>query len=142
MSTAVDSKSIVREYLEGVLTGNQASRVDDYVTAGYVNHLLPPGTPPGPEGEKQLLGAFAQGFPGFTITLQDLVEQGDKIAARWRFRGTHDGSFQGIPATGRQVDVEGINIFQLEGDKLKENWPAFDMMGLMQQIGVIPAPQQ
>ncbi len=140
--SAVAQASRVRSYMEEVLTQNRSSEIDDYVTADYVNHLLPPGTPPGPEGEKQLLAMFHDGFPGFTISVEDLVDDGEKVGVRWRFRGTHDGSFQGIPATGRQVDVAGINIFHLAGDKFKENWPSFDMFTLMQQIGVIPTPGQ
>ena len=137
-----ENTAIVRRYLEEVLTQNQVAAIPDYVTTDYVNHQLPPGTPRGPTGEQQLIAGFHGGFPGFTITIQDAVDDGPKVAVRFRFQGVHTGTFQGIPATGKRVDVQCINIFHLQGTQIKENWPSLDMLSLLQQIGVIPAPGQ
>jgi steroid delta-isomerase-like uncharacterized protein len=135
-----ENTTIVRRYLEEILTQNQIAAVPDYVTTDYVNHLLPSGTLRGPAGDQQLIAELHSGFPGFNITIQDAVDEGHKVAVRFRFQGVHTGTFQGIPATGKRVDVQGINIFHLQGAKIKENWPSLDMLGLLQQIGALPTP--
>jgi steroid delta-isomerase-like uncharacterized protein len=137
-----ENKEMVRRYMEEVLSEKRVDEIDDYVTADYVNHLLPPGMPQGPQGEKLFLGMFQQAFPDYTISVERLVGEGDKVVAHWSFRGTNSGEFQGMPATGKQVNVEAINLFRISDGRIAENRPAFDMLGLLQQIGVVPMPGQ
>jgi predicted ester cyclase len=70
----------------------------------------------------------------------DLIAEGDKVAGRWTARGTHKGDLFGIPPTGKQGTVTGIDIYHFAGGKIEENWSNWDALGLMQQLGVIPAP--
>lgn len=91
------------------------------------------------EGYKQLLRAFHAGFSDLRITVEAQVAEGELVANRLRITGTHDGNFQGIPATGRPVDIVAMNMMQLVDGRLSEMWGQPDLMGLMQQLGVIPA---
>ncbi len=84
---------------------------------------------------------FAAAFPDGQMTIEDLVAEGDRVVARTTFNGTHQGEMQGIPATGKAVSVSGITIFRLDNGKIAEGWLVNDNLGLMQQLGVIPATQ-
>jgi steroid delta-isomerase-like uncharacterized protein len=137
-----ENKEMARRYMEEVLSEKRVDEIDSYVTDDYVNTLLPPGMPQGPQGEKLFLGMFQQAFPDYTISIERMVGEGDKVVAHWSFRGTNSGEFQGMPATGKQVQVQGINLFRFSNGRIAENRPAFDMLGLLQQIGVVPMPGQ
>ena len=84
---------------------------------------------------------FRAAFPDLHVTLEDVFGEGDKVATRGYFTGTHQGEFNGIPATGKQVKVSYIDLWRLENGKAVDNWVQMDMIGLMQQLGVIPAPE-
>ena len=85
---------------------------------------------------------FLTAFPDFHVTLEDVIAEGDKVASRGVWRGTHQGNFMGIPATGKSVAVSYSDIWRFENGKAVENWVQMDMLGLMQQLGVAPAPGQ
>ncbi|MCX5599233.1 ester cyclase [Streptomyces phaeochromogenes] len=87
------------------------------------------------------LGAQAmwEGFPDLQISVEDMFGAGDKVAVRVHFRGTHRGTFQGIPATDRQVSFRSVELYRIEGDRIAEEWVAPDMISLMQQISPTPA---
>ena len=94
------------------------------------------------DGHKMLMSAFRGGFADMCVIIEEQVAQGNLVTNRLKMTGTHTGSFQGIPATGKQVTIVGINIMQFEADKIVEIRGVLDVMGLMQQIGAIPAPTQ
>lgn len=75
-------------------------------------------------------------------TIEDQIAEGDKVVSRLTIRGTHKGEFMGIPPSGRQFTVELIDIHRISGGKVVERWGIFDQLGMMQQLGVIPAPVQ
>ena len=74
--------------------------------------------------------------------LEDMIAEGDKVAVRFTLRGTHGGDLMGIPPTGKPVAVTGIDINRIADGKIAERWANFDALGLMQQLGVIPTPEQ
>ena len=76
-----------------------------------------------------------------TITVEAQVAEGDRVANQLVMRGTHQGPFQGIPATGRAVTVTGNNLMRIEAGQIQELWGYLDALGMMQQLGVIPTPQ-
>jgi predicted ester cyclase len=78
-------------------------------------------------------------FPDIQYTLEDLLAEGDRVVARFTARGTQTGVFQGIPATGSTAAVSSIAIYRLAGGKVAEQWLEYDQLGLLQQLGVIPA---
>jgi steroid delta-isomerase-like uncharacterized protein len=136
MSTE-DNKEIVRRfYGEGV---HNPAIFDELLAPTYVLHL--PGSPPiaGIEQAKQLMVAYTSAFPDLQLTTEDVVAEGDKVAIRNTWRGTHHGAFQGLPSTGKHVMFTGSDFFRFVGGKIAEQWADLDALGLMQQLGGIPA---
>jgi steroid delta-isomerase-like uncharacterized protein len=82
-----------------------------------------------------------QAFPDLQITVEDQIAEGDKVATRWRGRGTHQGDFLGIPSTGRPMEIAGITIFRLADGKIVESWGNPDNLGMLVQLGVISLPE-
>ena len=76
-------------------------------------------------------------FPDIRITAEDMVAEGDKVACRGTFSGTHKGEFMGIAATGKQINVGVIEILRIVGGKMVEHWNIVDNLGMMQQLGVV-----
>lgn len=137
MSSEYNKSVILRGFKEGVNQGN-LSLFDELVDPAYVNYSFPaPVT--GPEAMKGAVQAFLTGFPDMQVTIEDVLAEGDRVATRGYFTGTHKGEFNGIPATGKSIKVDFCDIWRLENGKAIENWVQMDMMGLLQQLGVIPA---
>jgi steroid delta-isomerase-like uncharacterized protein len=136
MSTPENKAIIRRLFEEGLSTGDMAL-LDEIVAQDFTLHGAPPGLPSGREGLKLLVGMFRSAFPDYRDSIEDLVAEGDKVVVRWTFRGTHTGDFQGIPATGKHVKTTGISIFRVDDGKIKDDWTIIDMVGLLQQLGVV-----
>ena len=83
---------------------------------------------------------FLGAFPDLAVTVDDIVAEGDKVVLRSTGRGTHTGDLQGIPPTGKSMTISAIDIFRVSGGRIAEQGEMFDQMGMMQQLGVIPAP--
>jgi steroid delta-isomerase-like uncharacterized protein/deazaflavin-dependent oxidoreductase (nitroreductase family) len=131
-----DNKALVRRfYAEGV---HNPALFDELLAPTYVLHF--PGSPPiaGIEQAKGLMAAYTSAFPDLQLTTEDMVAEGDKVAIRNTWRGTHHGAFQGVPPTGQHVTFTGSDIFRFVGGKIAEQWADLDALGLMQQLGVIP----
>jgi steroid delta-isomerase-like uncharacterized protein len=88
---------------------------------------------------KLLMAVFTSAFPDLQLTTEDLVAEGEKVAIRNTWRGTHQGAFQGVPPTGKYVTFTGTDLFRVEGGKIAEQWADLDALGLLQQLGAIPA---
>ncbi len=100
---------------------------------------------PGPmdrEAFKQFLSLFQAAFPDGRHIIEDQLAEDDKVTTRWMWRGTHRGDFQGMPATGTEVTLTGMNIDRIVGGRIVERWVQFDSMGLLQQLGALPTPSQ
>ena len=138
MSTETN-KAIVRRYFEQVFNEHRRDLVEEFLAENIELHGS--GLAPGLEVVKQWLTMFAAAFPDGHMTIEDVVAEEDRVVARTTFNGTHRGEMQGIPATGKTVDIPGITIFRLDNGKIAEGWLLNDNLGLMQQLGVIPAPQ-
>jgi steroid delta-isomerase-like uncharacterized protein len=142
-SMSVDAnRAVTQRFYEEVWNNGNLDAVDDIMTGNFVDHAAPPGFPSGPEGAKQVFTMYRSAFPDFRLNVWDLIAEGDKVVARWSTQGTHQGELMGIPPTGKRVEVTGIDIFRFAEGKIAEHWAEFDMLGLMQQLGVIPAPGQ
>jgi predicted ester cyclase len=106
-----------------------------------VEHDELPGLERGKEGVKQLFRMYRGAFPDLRLQPEDVLVSGDKGVARVRATGTHQGELMGMPATGRHVDIQLIDITRFGDDGLaREHWGVSDMLGMMQQLGAIPAP--
>jgi len=92
------------------------------------------------EGFKAFVGINLGAFPDVKVTSDSLVAEGDKVVNRWTAIGTHTGELMGIPATGKRITMTGITIVRVADGKITEFWMESDQMGMMQQLGVVPAP--
>lgn len=139
--SAEENKVILHRLIEEFNKGNLAA-ADESLAASFVDHSDPPGMPPGLEGHKQVLSMLLSAFPDLHVQVEDLLAEGDKVASRFTMRATHKGNFMGIPPTGKQVTITGIEIVRAEGGKFVERWANIDALGMLQQLGAIPAPGQ
>jgi steroid delta-isomerase-like uncharacterized protein len=114
----------------------------EHVADDFVEHdELPGGLEPTKEGVKQMFHMYLAAFPDLRMDAEDVLVSGDKVVARARATGTHQGDFMGMPATGKRVDVQLIDIIRFGDDGLAvEHWGVLDALGMMQQLGAIPAP--
>ena len=142
--SAEESKRLMHRFIEEWNKGDMETLnrvIDDTVDANFVNHSATnPEEGRGPQGVKRVFGAFRAAFPDGRTTIEDVIAEGDTVVTRWTFRGTHEYEFAGVAPTGRQVTLTGINIDKIAGGKFVERWYQMDMLGLMQQLGVIPRP--
>jgi len=136
-----DNKALVRKMVEEVFNRGNMNQVDMFLAPDFVEHEeLPLGMPRNREGVKLLTAAFRKALPDFKATIEDMVAEGDKVVVRQTWSGTHKGEFMGVPATGNRVSFGVIDIIRIAGGKFVEHWGQMDGMGMMQQIGAIPAP--
>jgi predicted ester cyclase len=140
MSTEENKTRLRRVFDEGI-NQKQLDVFDELLAPNYVNYNMP-APAPGPAGFKQLIGMFHMAFPDMHITIEDEFGEGDKVGTRGYITGMHKGEFMGIPATNKPVKVMYIDLWRVENGKFVENWVQMDMLGLMQQLGVVPAPGQ
>ncbi len=139
MSTE-DNKATTRRFFEEVFNRGNLAIVDEIKSSNYMFH--DPGLPEpvrGPEGFKHYLAMFRTAFPDLHSTIEDLLAEGEKVAVRFTFAGTQQGELMGIPPTGKQVTVTAILIARLVNGKFVEGWINYDALGMLQQLGVIPA---
>ncbi|MGB7874030.1 MAG: ester cyclase [Anaerolineales bacterium] len=139
MSTETN-KAIVRRYIEQVLNEQRHDLVEEFLTENIELHGS--GIPPGLEVVKQWFSTYATAFPDGRTIIEDVVAEDDRVVARTTFNGTHQAEIEGIPATGKKVSMPGITIFRLDNGKIAEGWLVSDNLGMMQQLGVIPRPQE
>ena len=139
MSTE-ENKALVRQAIEKVWNAHNVAAVDDLYAAGLVNHdpLNPEVT--GLEAFKAWVSAVFSSFPDLRVVVDDMVAEGDKVAKVYTLHGTQKGEFQGIPPTDKPVAMNGITIYRIADGKIAELTWSYNMLGLMMQLGVIPAP--
>ncbi len=135
---AEQNKAAARRFLEETDKGN-LDVIDEQVSPDAVDHNPFPGQAPGAEGVRQVFAMLKAAFPDMSQSIQDMVAEGDRVAIRSTLHGTHRGEFLGIPATGKQVALPGIDIIRFDEEgKMIEHWGLFDVPLLMQQLGVMP----
>jgi steroid delta-isomerase-like uncharacterized protein len=139
MSTE-ENKAIVRRWFEEVINHQRVDRAGELVTPDYVDHGALPGQAPGLEGAKQKWAMYIAAVPDLHGTVEDMLAEGDEVAARWTAEGTHQGELLGVPGTGKRFRFTGISICRLAEGKMAEQFEQWDRLDLMQQLGVIPSP--
>jgi steroid delta-isomerase-like uncharacterized protein len=136
-----ENKALARRMFEEVLNQGNISLIDEFVAADVVEHEeMPPEIPPGREGVKAMFTMFRGAFPDFNASVDEVIAEGDKVVVRSTWSGTHQGEFMGIPTTGKRVSFGVIDIMRYADGVVVEHWGQMDSMGMMQQLGVIPAP--
>ena len=139
MST-VENKALVERCVEEFWNEGNAAAADELFAPDAQIHL-PAGEVVDVDGLKGFTGAFLGSFPDWHSTFEELVAEGDRVAERWIGRGAHRGELQGIAPTGKRVEVPGSVFYRIVKGKIVEFRGQLDMMGMMQQLGVMPSPQ-
>jgi len=138
--SAEENKAVVRRWIEAYNERDLEAEADVLATGLVVHVSAAPGPMEGLEAWRQFSGSFAEAFPDLRLTVEDIAAEGDTVAARVSFRGTHGGEFQGIPPTGKQVAFSSMEFNRVRDGKVEEHWVELDLFGLMQQLGAIPEP--
>ena len=139
MSTE-ENKAIELRFFEEVVNKGNLAVLDELLAPDFVDHSAPPGIAADREGYKQFFAMAHSAFPDFHSTLEDMFAEGDKVVQRFTASGTHKGEWMGIVPTGKQMTISGIAIHRITGGKIVEDWTNMDMLGALQQLGVVPAP--
>jgi steroid delta-isomerase-like uncharacterized protein len=137
MTVMDTNKQRIRMLFEQVLNRGTAELLDDLISGDYLDHNPVPGQAPGAEGIRNKLKSLRAAFPDIRFFLEDLVAENDLVAARYYWKATQTGPFMGLPPTGNQVVVKGMDFYRLKDGKLVEHWDSVDQLGLMQQLGLI-----
>jgi steroid delta-isomerase-like uncharacterized protein len=127
---------VIRFYKE--LDKNNFEIYSELTTLDYVGHFPGNTQPMNREAREHFSRMFYKAFPDIQHTVDDLIAEGDKVAARLTARGSHKGDFQGIPPTGKPISFTGMRVFRIVGGKIAEEWANLDSLGLMQQLGAVP----
>jgi steroid delta-isomerase-like uncharacterized protein len=136
-----DLKSKLQRTIEIFNEGN-VGLIDELYASDFVNRTTPPGVAPTRDGFKQFARALRTAFPDVHYTIDDSIEAGDKFISRLTVSGTMRGDFAGMPATGKRATWTEIHIVRTANGQVVEHWGLTDQLGMMVQLGVIPAPGQ
>ena len=135
-----DIKSIPQRLIEEVYNQGRLDAVYELVAGEYVGH--DPSLPEdiaGATAERELAAAYRAAFPDLKITIEEQLAEDDRVVTRWTARGTHTGDLWRIPGTGKEVRVSGTSVDRIQNGRIIESWVNWDALGLMQQLGVVPA---
>ena len=133
------NRDVVGQFFEFYNEHNIES-IGQLISSSNYSFHLPGMAPLDWNTHKQFIAAIISAFPDFRHNVIDVVAERDKVAVRFNLTGTHKGEFQSIPPTGKQVSFEGTEFFTIIDGKIVQEWVIVDMIGLLQQLGAIPAP--
>ena len=138
LRTSAATKQLVARLHTDVLNIGNLAPIDELIHPDYVNHEAAPGTPPGRDGFRHTVAFLRGGFPDLRFVIEDMLAEDDRVVVRSRFEGTHDGTFLGMPPTGRRVWIQHIHIFRVQDDMVAEHWACRDDIGGFRQLGTQP----
>ena len=138
--SAEEDKALVERFVEEFWNEGNLNTADELMAPDARIHL-PTGDVVDVDGLKGFASVFRGSFPDWHSTFEELVAEGDRVAERWTGRGSHQGELQGIPPTGKRVEVPGSVFYRIVDRKIVEFRGQLDMMGMMQQLGAMPSPQ-
>lgn len=137
-----DNEAVLRRLYDEVVNGGNLAVVDELVAPDAIEHETVPGVEGGgPQAVRQWIGMARSAFPDFHLDVEDMIAEGDRVAARVTLSGTHQGEFVGMPPTGKHFSVNTIDIVRFADGKIAEHWGVTDNLGMMQQLGIIPTPE-
>jgi steroid delta-isomerase-like uncharacterized protein len=136
-----DNIALFRRILDDLANKGNVAIIDELFAPDFVEHEeLPPGIPAGREGVKALFSAVRAAFPDLRAEVEDVIAQDDRVVMRETWTGTHTGEYFGVPATGRQVSMQVVDIARFAHGKVVEHWGVADQLSLLQQLSAIPTP--
>jgi predicted ester cyclase len=124
-TVAAANKQFILDYFAALNKDKSPATVDTYIT----DEVL-----------KEHIVMFETAFPGYQLTAEEMIAEGNQVFVRTRFEGTHNGDLMGIAPTGKAVTIEIALTYRIENGKIVEHWMLSDLLGVMQQIGAIPTP--
>jgi len=136
---ATEQKNVVRRVYEDILGKGQLDLVDSLIGDSYTDHNAPPGAPAGKDGFRQMVQMYRTAFPDLSVSVEQVLTEGDRVSVRLTLRGTHKGAFLNIPATYRAVSFNGMAFVRVSAGKVVERWGIYDMGKLMAQLTQAPA---
>ena len=140
MTTAESNKLLMHRFTEFINTASEILAVE-LISPDAIFHVPGRSDPMrGPAGYLAIIGMMRGGFPDIQWTLEEMIAEEDKVAARFTMRGTHRGAFFGVPPTGKQIVVQAMNFYRLAGGQFVEERGQPDLFGLFQQIAAAPTP--
>lgn len=134
------NKAVVRRAYDELVMAGDFSNLAEIVHEDYMDHTQPPGWATDRAGLQHQIAYFRSAFPNIHVTLEDMIAEGDLVMHRQTMRGTHLGEFFGIPPTGTVVEMTGMHLFRIADGKLIEHRANNDDLGMLRQLGAIPAP--
>ncbi len=140
--SAEENKAVYRGLMEEVFNRRRLDQLAGFLDPNVVTHGAY-GTLHGQEAVARLhrqAAAFLDAFPDLHVAIEDMIAEGDRVAARATVTGTHQGPFMGMPATGRPTSISAIDIVRIANGRIVEYWAQGDMLGLLQQLGALPVP--
>jgi steroid delta-isomerase-like uncharacterized protein len=129
------AKGLIRRLFAEVLNEGKLGFLDSLIGSDYVEHSPAPVQAQGAEGVKAKVRDLRAAFPDIRFTLEELIAEGEILAARYHWQGTHRGSYLGIPPTGRAIVVRGMDFYRISGGRLVEHWDTIDEFGMLSQLG-------
>jgi steroid delta-isomerase-like uncharacterized protein len=139
----MDSKAIVRRLYEDVWNKRKLELVSDIISPSHALHDNNfPGSTVGPEAYRAQMAMYLAAFPDLRFTVEDTVAEKDKVAAYWTISGTHKGELWGVRPTNKKMSLEGITIHHFANGKIIDSYISSDALGLMRQLGIVPALTQ
>jgi predicted ester cyclase len=133
-----ENKALIRRVFDEIWNRGQLERIEELFAPQFVRHGAPTAGLTGPAGERQHRAAHRQAFPDLVITADDLVAEGERVAVRYTWRGTYQGSWPDVPQPGIAVTMTGIAIHRVVAGTITDLWVVGDELGLLQQLGVVP----
>jgi steroid delta-isomerase-like uncharacterized protein len=135
----MDHAAALRRFYD-LINAGEIEAFGDSLADDFVEHEVTPGLAPTKDGVKQFFAAYVGAFPDLRFTAEDILASGDKVVGRVTITGTNTGDFMSMPATGKSVSIQAIDIVRFGDDGLAhEHWGVVDVMAMMQQLGVVPA---
>ena len=134
-----DYKAMAQQWYSEVMNEGNEDLIDELCAENFVDHDPLPGTGPDRQGIHDFVKLIRSAFPDLETTVDEIIAEGDRIAVRSTFRGTHESDFMGIPATGKKVEVSNYDFVRFENDQAAEHWGTIDSAALMEQLGAVPA---
>lgn len=134
------NKAVIRRFVEEVQNNQNWAAYDELNDPAFVNLSAPPGAPTDREGGKFFLQALAKAYPDAVVTINDMFAEGDAVITKKTFAGTNQADFMGVPATGRRVSFQFVDIMRVRDGRIIEHWNVVDQLNWMVQLGLIPDP--
>lgn len=133
------NKQACRRFYDEVMGRKDLKLAEEIMADGFVDHDPTPGFAPDKKGTIDSFRMTFAAFPDMSAEIHDMVAEGDKVATNVTFRGTHEGEYMGIPATGKGFEAGAVDIIRLDDEgRAVEHWGIFDAMSVMQQLGMLP----